>query len=81
MIRQETWPIHAQTKEGAGFAGAISRDEAKGDSHSKAGQQEESSTLLGTWYQGKQISTGRERVLRLRLSKEAVLSLVGQAGV
>lgn len=27
------------------------RDEAKGDSHSEAGQQEESSILLGTWHQ------------------------------
>lgn len=29
------------------------RDEAKGDSHSEAGQLEESSVLLGTWHQGK----------------------------
>lgn len=29
------------------------RDEAKGDSHSEAGQLQESSVLLGTWHQGK----------------------------
>ena len=29
------------------------RDEAKGNSHSEVGQQEESSILLGTWHQGK----------------------------
>lgn len=30
----------------------VLRDEAKGDSHSEARQQEESSILLGTWHQG-----------------------------
>lgn len=56
------------------------RDEAKGDSHSEAGQQEESSILLRN-LAPRQMSTGRERVLRLWFLKEAVVSLLSQAGV
>lgn len=56
------------------------RDEARGDSHSGAGQQEESSILLRN-LAPRQMSTGREGVLRLWFLKEAGLSPLGPAGV
>lgn len=56
------------------------RDEARGDSHPEAGQQEESSILLRN-LAPRQMPTGREGVLRLWSLKEAALSLLGPAGV
>lgn len=67
-------------KEGAAFAGAVSERRGHGRfplSGRAAGRVIHLIRNLGP----RQMATGRERVRRLWFSREAVLSLCGQAGV